>query len=54
MERFKDEIVVSDILGNSDELQRMLLNAFQEADPGKTGSLSQRQVSCYFYRVLGS
>ncbi len=44
MERFKDEIVVNDILGNTDELQQMLLKAFQEADPDNCGMLSQRQV----------
>lgn len=44
VERFKDEIVVNDILGNTDELQQMLLKAFQEADPDNCGMLSQRQV----------
>ncbi|GIL84899.1 hypothetical protein Vretimale_9723 [Volvox reticuliferus] len=57
VERFKDEIVVNDILGNTDELQQMLLTAFQEADPDNTGLLTQRQVKAIFkelsYRALG-
>lgn len=44
VERFKDEIVVSDIVGNTDELQQMLLRAFQQADSGGEGVLTQRQV----------
>ncbi|KXZ53746.1 hypothetical protein GPECTOR_6g663 [Gonium pectorale] len=57
VERFKDEIVVNDILGNTDELQQMLLNAFRDADPENTGLLSQRQVKSIFkdlsYQALG-
>ncbi|KAG2496413.1 hypothetical protein HYH03_005639 [Edaphochlamys debaryana] len=57
VERFKDEIVVSDILGNADELQQMLLSAFREADPENTGLLSQRQIKAIFkelsYKSLG-
>ncbi|GFR51432.1 hypothetical protein Agub_g13721 [Astrephomene gubernaculifera] len=44
VERFKDEIVANDILGNTDELQQMLLGAFRQADPDNTGLLAQRQV----------
>ncbi|PNW81221.1 hypothetical protein CHLRE_07g347050v5 [Chlamydomonas reinhardtii] len=57
VERFKDEIVVNDILGNADELQQMLLGAFRDADPDNTGLLSQRQVKSIFkelsYKALG-
>lgn len=57
VERFKDEIVVNDIVGNADELQQMLLRAFREADPESQGLLSQRQIKNIFkelsYQVLG-
>lgn len=41
VERFKDEIVASDILNNQDGLQGLLLRHFQEADLEQTGLLSQ-------------
>ncbi|GLC34270.1 hypothetical protein PLESTB_001603700 [Pleodorina starrii] len=57
VERFKDEIVVNDILGNTDELQQMLLAAFRDADPDNAGLLPQRTVKAVFkelsYQALG-
>ncbi|EFJ47239.1 radial spoke protein 7 [Volvox carteri f. nagariensis] len=57
VERFKDEIVVNDILSNTDELQQMLLTAFRDADSENTGLLTQRQVKAIFkelsYQALG-
>uniref|UniRef100_A0A7S0RF79 EF-hand domain-containing protein n=1 Tax=Chlamydomonas leiostraca TaxID=1034604 RepID=A0A7S0RF79_9CHLO len=44
VERFKDEIVVSDILGNQDGLAGLLLRHFQAADPEGSGLLSQHAV----------
>jgi len=44
VERFKDEIVVSDILTNQDGLQGMLLRSFQEVDQDGTGLLAPAMV----------
>mmetsp|Transcript_17945 Transcript_17945/g.32766 ORF Transcript_17945/g.32766 Transcript_17945/m.32766 type:complete len:475 (+) Transcript_17945:89-1513(+) len=44
VERFKDEILLGDILQNEDELQQLLLHSFQTEDIGGTGLLAQRQV----------
>lgn len=44
VERFKDEIVASDILSNTDELQQLLLLAFKDADTDTSGLLPQRTV----------
>lgn len=44
VERFKDEIVASNVLSNPDGLQGLLLGAFQEEDPEGFGQLPQKTV----------
>lgn len=57
IERFKDEILTSDILSNHEGLQGLLLEAFEAADPDGTGHLSQTAMRSVLqglsYKVLG-
>ncbi|KAJ9504782.1 hypothetical protein QJQ45_022602, partial [Haematococcus lacustris] len=57
VERFKDEVVVSDILNNQDGLQGLLLRHFQAADSQGSGLLSQSSIKAILkelsFQVLG-
>eukprot|EP00798_Chlamydomonas_sp_ICE-L_P028263 gene28263-31368_t len=57
VERFKDEIITSDILNNQDGLQGLLLQAFKEADVEGSGHLTQtaakRVMKDLSYQTLG-
>ncbi|KAG1679795.1 hypothetical protein FOA52_012706 [Chlamydomonas sp. UWO 241] len=57
VERFKDKIIMQDVLTNQEGLQGMLLAAFQDADPEGTGSLSIATIKAVLkelsHKVLG-